>query len=52
MLILWDKNGKSQKGTNLNNLVQISDFNFFLKFKQQYKELFIKNRWKIWKLDL
>ena len=40
MLILWDKNGKIQKGNNLNNLVQISDFNFF-KFKQQYKALFI-----------
>ena len=49
MLILWDKNGKIQKWNNLNNLVQISDFIFF-NFKQQYKVLFIKNRWKIWKL--
>ena len=51
MLILWDKYRKNQKENNLNNLVQISDISF-LNFKQQYKVLFIKNRWKFWKLDL
>ena len=44
--------GQKRKNSenNPNNLVQISDINFFI-FKQQYKVLFIKNRWKIWKLD-